>query len=101
MGTESWVLVGQSASMDLTYGSCCHGAGRVMSRSQAKRTVRGDALKRQLEDSGIQIRAGSLSGLAEEAPQAYKDVQTVVETVVGAGIARQVARLRPVAVIKG
>jgi len=101
MGTESWVLVGQSASMDLTYGSCCHGAGRVMSRSQAKRTVRGDALKCQLEDSGIQIRAGSLSGLAEEAPQAYKDVQMVVETVVGAGIARQVARLRPVAVIKG
>ena len=101
MGTESWVLVGQSASMDLTYGSCCHGAGRVMSRSQAKRTVRGDALKRQLEDSGIQIRAGSLSGLAEEAPQAYKDVQMVVETVVGAGIARQVACLRPVAVIKG
>jgi tRNA-splicing ligase RtcB len=101
MGTSSWVLVGTQESMERSWGSSCHGAGRVMSRSQAKKEVRGEQLKRDLEARGIVIRAGSLPGLAEEAPQAYKDVDTVVETVVGAGIARKVARLRPVAVIKG
>ncbi|HNT54766.1 MAG TPA: RtcB family protein [Anaerolineaceae bacterium] len=101
MGTESWVLVGQAESMALTYGSCCHGAGRVMSRSEAKRSVNGARLQQELAGRGIQLRAGSLSGLAEEAPAAYKDVGQVVETVIGAGLARPVARLRPVAVIKG
>jgi tRNA-splicing ligase RtcB len=72
-----------------------------MSRSRAKHEVRGDALRQELQARGIQIRAGSLSGLAEEAPQAYKDVDAVVETVSAAGIAKKVARLRPVAVIKG
>ena len=72
-----------------------------MSRARAKREVRGDALRRELEGRGIQVRAGSLSGLAEEAPQAYKDVDAVVETVSAAGIARKVARLRPLAVVKG
>ena len=72
-----------------------------MSRRKAKQTVRGDQLRRELEAEGIRIRAGSMPGLAEEAPQAYKDVDAVVETVSGAGIARKVARLRPVAVIKG
>lgn len=101
MGTASWVLVGTSGSMQRSFGSTCHGAGRVMSRSQAKKTVRGDQLLKSLEEQGIHVRAGSLPGLAEEAPQAYKDVDAVVETVVKAGIARKVARLRPVAVVKG
>jgi tRNA-splicing ligase RtcB len=101
MGTASWVLVGTEESMQRSWGSTCHGAGRVMSRSQAKREVRGDRLRSELEAEGIHIQAGSMPGLAEEAPQAYKDVDEVVETVHAAGIARKVARLRPVVVIKG
>lgn len=101
MGTASWVLVGTQDSMKRSFGSSCHGAGRVMSRSQAKKEVRGDALRKELEADGIKVRAGSLPGLAEEAPSAYKDVDMVVDTVSRAGIARKVARLRPVAVIKG
>jgi len=101
MGTASWVLAGTAESMKRSWGSCCHGAGRVWSRSKAKREVRGERLRSHLEERGIQIRAGSLRGLAEEAPAAYKDVDSVVETVVAAGIARKVARLTPVAVIKG
>lgn len=101
MGTASWVLVGTDKSMAQSFGSSCHGAGRLMSRHEAKRTVRGEKLRQDLESGGIKVRAGSISGLAEEAPQAYKDVDRVVEAVVGAEIARKVARLRPVAVIKG
>jgi len=101
MGTSSWVLVGTEASMQQSFGSTCHGAGRLMSRHEAKRQVRGETLKKELEAQGIQIRAGSLAGLAEEAPKAYKDVDSVVQTVCGAGIARKVARLVPVVVIKG
>ncbi|GAB4474672.1 MAG: RtcB family protein [Anaerolineae bacterium] len=101
MGTASWVLIGTPGSMAQTFGSTCHGAGRVMSRSKAKQTIRGDALKSELEGSGINVRAGSMPGLAEEAPQAYKDVDEVVKVVSGAGIARKVARLVPVAVVKG
>jgi tRNA-splicing ligase RtcB len=101
MGTASWVLVGTEDSMTRSFGSSCHGAGRVMSRSKAKKEVRGDVLKEELESRGIHVRAGSLPGLAEEAPSAYKDVDLVVETVSEAGIAKKVARLKPVAVIKG
>lgn len=101
MGTSSWVLVGTKKSMELSFGSSCHGAGRVMSRAKAKKEVRGDKLRQELETRGIKIRAGSMAGLAEEAPSAYKDVDSVVEAVSGAGIARKVARLRPVVVIKG
>ena len=101
MGTASWVLVGTQTSMERSFGSSCHGAGRVMSRSKAKKTVWGEDLRNELEASGIRVRAGSMAGLAEEAPQAYKDVDDVVNTVAGAGIAKKVARLRPVAVIKG
>jgi tRNA-splicing ligase RtcB len=72
-----------------------------MSRHEAKRNVRGEKLRADLESEGIHIRAGSMAGLAEEAPQAYKDVDQVVQSVVGGGLARKVARLRPVAVIKG
>lgn len=101
MGTASWVLAGTAQSMAQSFGSTCHGAGRVLSRHQAKRAIRGDQLRRDLEQGGIHVRAGSLPGLAEEAPEAYKDVDEVVETVAAAGLARKVARLRPVAVIKG
>jgi tRNA-splicing ligase RtcB len=87
--------------MAQTFGSTCHGAGRTMSRHQAKRSVQGAALRRELEAGGIHVRAGSLAGLAEEAPAAYKDVDRVVDVVHGAGIARRVARLTPLAVIKG
>jgi tRNA-splicing ligase RtcB len=101
MGTASWVLLGTQGSMELSYGSCCHGAGRVMSRSQAKREIRGEKLRGELEQQGVYVRAGSLPGLAEEAPRAYKDVDRVIAAVCGAGIGKKVARLKPVAVIKG
>ena len=101
MGTASWVLVGTAESMAQSFGSTCHGAGRRMSRAQAKREVQGGELRRELESRGIHVRAGSLAGLAEEAPEAYKDVDRVIEVVHGAGIARKVARLVPVAVVKG
>jgi tRNA-splicing ligase RtcB len=101
MGTASWVLAGTETSMLRSWGSSCHGAGRTMSRSKAKHDIRGDDLRRELESRGIKVRAGSMSGLAEEAPTAYKDVDAVVETVVAVGIARKVARLRPLAVVKG
>lgn len=101
MGTASWVLVGTKGSMDRSLGSSCHGAGRTMSRRRAKRTIHGSRLRQELESRGIKVRAGSMPGLAEEAPEAYKDVDAVVDAVVGAGIARRVARLRPVAVVKG
>jgi tRNA-splicing ligase RtcB len=101
MGTASWVLLGTAESMDRSFGSSCHGAGRTMSRSQAKREVWGEDLRDELERSGIAVRAGSMAGLAEEAPLAYKDVHEVVDTVADAGIAEKVAVLRPLAVVKG
>ncbi|MGB8645175.1 MAG: intein-containing RctB family protein [Anaerolineae bacterium] len=101
MGTMSFILVGTSGSMAQTFGSSCHGAGRVMSRSRAKKTIRGDKLRAELSERGIIIRAGSMSGLAEEAPEAYKDVSRVVDVVDHAGIGKKVARLEPITVIKG
>jgi tRNA-splicing ligase RtcB len=87
--------------MTSTFGSTCHGAGRAMSRKKAKKSVHGATLRAELETNGIHVRAGSLSGLSEEAPVAYKDVNRVVDVVHGAGIARKVAQLKPMAVIKG
>jgi len=84
-----------------SFGSSCHGAGRVMSRKRAKKSIRGDALRDKLQAQGIRIRAKSMPGLAEEAPHAYKDVDAVVDVVVKAGIAKKVAKLRPLVVIKG
>ncbi len=101
MGTASYVLVGTDRALDLTFGSTCHGAGRVMSRTRAKKTIWGEDLMRQLRQQGIAVKAGSMAGLAEEAPQAYKDVARVVDVVAGAGIARKVAKLTPIGVIKG
>jgi tRNA-splicing ligase RtcB len=101
MGTASFILVGTAGSMEQTFGSTCHGAGRVMSRAQARKQVRGEDLRSRLRERGIVVRAGSMSGLAEEAPEAYKDVSRVVEVVHRAGIGKKVARLEPLAVIKG
>lgn len=101
MGTMSFILVGTAGSMAQTFGSSCHGAGRVWSRHRAKKEVKGDQLRAEMQARGIAVRAGSLSGLAEEAPQAYKDVSRVVDVVQNAGIGKQVVRLEPLAVIKG
>jgi tRNA-splicing ligase RtcB len=101
MGTCSYVLAGTAKSKELTFGSCCHGAGRRLSRRAAKLQVNAPVLKEQLKKKGIYIQAGSFKGLAEEAPMAYKDVNLVVETIQASGIAKKVAKLRPVAVIKG
>jgi tRNA-splicing ligase RtcB len=101
MGTYSYVLSGTQKSMEETFGSTCHGAGRQMSRHAARKEIAGDQLIRQLHDEGIIIQAGSFRGVAEEAPFAYKDVQSVVDVVDRAGFARKVAKLRPSAVVKG
>ena len=101
MGTASYVLVGTQEGMGAAFGSCCHGAGRRLSRRAAKQAVNAPSLKLKLQEQGIFVEAGSYKGIAEEAPLAYKDVDLVVDTVDRAGIARKVARLRPVAVVKG
>jgi tRNA-splicing ligase RtcB len=101
MGTTSYILVGTDNALDLTFGSTCHGAGRVMSRTQAKKRIWGEDLQREMREQGIAVKAGSMAGLAEEAPAAYKDVERVVNVVDGAGIAHKVARLEPMGVIKG
>jgi tRNA-splicing ligase RtcB len=87
--------------MKETFGSTCHGAGRMQSRSAMKKKLSGRDVLRDLEERGIVVRAGSMAGLAEEAPQAYKDVESVVDVAHGAGISRKVARTRPIAVVKG
>ncbi|MEE8162487.1 MAG: RtcB family protein, partial [Anaerolineae bacterium] len=101
MGTASYVLVGTAKAMEKTFGTSCHGAGRVMSRRAAKRKIRGQELAKELRSQGIIVRGGSMAGLAEEAPAAYKDVDRVVNVVHSLGIARKVARVVPLGVIKG
>ena len=101
MGTASYVMAGTSKSMQIAFGSCCHGAGRRLSRVKAKQMVRGKDLRNALKERGILIRSDSDPGLAEEAPIAYKDVEEVVEVTDAVGLAKKVARLRPLAVIKG
>jgi tRNA-splicing ligase RtcB len=101
MGTCSYVLAGTAKSKELTFGSCCHGAGRRLSRTAAKKQVNAPVLKEKLREKGIYVEAGSFKGIAEEAPIAYKDVNMVVDTVSDSGIAKKVAKLRPLAVIKG
>jgi tRNA-splicing ligase RtcB len=101
MGRASWILTGQSGSMDHAFGTACHGAGRVMSRTAAVKASQGRRIDRELADRGVLARARSWKGLAEEQPDAYKDVNQVVEVVHGAGIAKKVARLRPLGVVKG
>ncbi len=101
MGTASYVLVGTEKAMAESFGSTCHGAGRVLSRKAAKKASKGRAIHRELEDKGILVRWTGRGTLSEEMPDAYKDISQVVEAVHGAGISRKVARLRPAAVVKG
>ena len=101
MGTASYLLIGNEKAMEETFGSTCHGAGRVMSRTQARNKVSPEELRARLRSMGIVAETGSLKGLVEEAPEAYKDVDAVIDVVHGAGIATKVARFTPVAVIKG
>lgn len=101
MGTRSYVLAAEPAAMKLSWGSTCHGAGRAHSRTAAKQMVTGSQVRKRLEEQGIIVRCPSNQGLAEEAPEAYKDVERVVDVVVSAGLARKVARLRPFGVVKG
>ena len=101
MGTASYVLVGTDEALVLSFGSSCHGAGRRMSRHAAKRTKPGHEVRRELEAQGIVVACPSSGELAEEAPFAYKDVERVVNVVHRAGLARKVARLRPLGVVKG
>jgi tRNA-splicing ligase RtcB len=101
MGTASFVMVGLDASAEVSLSSACHGAGRALSRTAAKHRVAGHALRRELEAEGIVVRCPSNEELAEEAPIAYKDVERVVDVVARAGIAKKVARLRPLGVLKG
>jgi tRNA-splicing ligase RtcB len=101
MGTASYALVGTDEGFDLSFGSTCHGAGRAMSRTAAKKVQSGAEVRKALEDKGIIVRCASAGELAEEAPHAYKDVDRVVDVVHQAGLARKVARLVPLGVIKG
>lgn len=101
MGTSSFVLVGLPGSIEQSFGTTCHGAGRRMSRTGARKEITGAKLRHQLEAHGIVVRAASSRGLAEEAPFAYKDVDRVVEVVQRAGLAGKVARLLPIGVVKG
>ncbi|MDD4859157.1 MAG: RtcB family protein [Dehalococcoidales bacterium] len=101
MGRYSYIMVGTEQAMKETFGSTCHGAGRMQSRTAAKKHLSGREVLNALEARGITVRAGSLSGLAEEASEAYKDVTSVVGVAHGAGISRRVARTRPLGVVKG
>lgn len=101
MGRYSYVLVGTDRAYEETFGSTCHGAGRVMSRRQARKTARSRNIAREMEAQGIVVRAAGRATLLEEIPEAYKDVAEVVDVVEGAGISRKVAQLRPIGVIKG
>lgn len=101
MGTHSYVLVGTEQAMKETFGTTCHGAGRMLSRHQAIRTARGRDIQKELERQGIYVRAEGRETLAEEMPEAYKDVDEVVKVTHEAGISKRVARMRPLGVIKG
>ncbi len=101
MGTASWVLVGQEGAMKETFGTTCHGAGRLLSRTAAMKGRDLRRVLRDLEEAGIHVRSETKNGILEEVPEAYKDVDEVVDVVHRAGIAKKVARLRPMAVLKG
>ena len=101
MGTASYLLKGTEKAMAESFGSTCHGAGRVMGRRAARKVISGHELKARLEARGITVRAGKTSALAEEAPEVYKDIDKVVAVCHEAGLSLKVARLRPMGVIKG
>src|SRR5574339_124330 len=99
MGMASWILAGREGAMAETFGSVCHGAGRMLSRNAAKAGRDARQVQRVLEEKGIIVRSETRDGILEEVPEAYKDVDEVIETVHLAGLAAKVARLRPLAVI--
>jgi len=101
MGRNSYLLVGTQKAMEETFGSTCHGAGRVMSRTAAVKSVNVNVLLKELESKGIIVKASGRGTIAEEAPQAYKDVNDVVRVAHNAGIAKRVCRMKPLGVIKG
>jgi len=101
MGRNSYLLVGTQQAMEETFGSTCHGAGRLKSRTAAAKSIRPDVLLKELESKGIIVKASGRGTLVEEAPQAYKDVNDVVDVVHNAGISKRVCRMRPLGVIKG
>ncbi|MGC2680939.1 MAG: RtcB family protein, partial [Candidatus Nitrosopolaris sp.] len=101
MGTASWLLLGSQKSMDLSFGSTAHGAGRTMSRGAAKRKYNEQSVKNALESRGIYVKALTREGIVEETPEAYKDVDTIADISHNLGIATKVARLVPIGVIKG
>jgi tRNA-splicing ligase RtcB len=101
MGRNSYLLTGTEKAMQETFGTTCHGAGRVKSRSAAMRSIDREILLKELESKGIMVKASGRGTLVEEAPQAYKDVNDVVDVVHRAGISKRVCRMRPVGVIKG
>ncbi|MEK7216001.1 MAG: RtcB family protein, partial [Chloroflexota bacterium] len=101
MGTASYVLVGTEKAMEETFGTVCHGAGRRMSRTQAKRGTDARAVQQRLEEQGIYVKSETREGIAEEIPEAYKDIDQVIDVVHNAGISKKVARLKPIGVIKG
>jgi tRNA-splicing ligase RtcB len=101
MGRASWVLAGTKEAMAETFGSACHGAGRALSRSAAKKLKSGAEVSRELHEKGIEVFSTAMGTLSEEMSEAYKDVDDVVEAVSGAKIGKKVARLRPLAVVKG
>jgi len=101
MGTASYFLLGQETALRETFGTACHGAGRVLSRSAAKKGVTAKEIQKELESRGIIVQSLTREGLTEERPEAYKDIETVVDVVHGAGLASRVVRLRPIGVGKG
>ncbi len=101
MGRASFVLVGTQLGMDEVFGTTCHGAGRVMSRTKAKKEAKGRSITRELADQGIIVRSSGRETLAEEMPEAYKDITVVVNILHQAGIAKKVAKMRPLGVVKG
>ena len=101
MGTASYILVGTRAGMTTSLGSTCHGAGRALSRNFAKKTLSADKVLQNLRDNGISICAGTPQAVTEEAPEAYKDVNKVIDICHSVGISKKIVKLKPIGVIKG
>ena len=101
MGTASYVLVGAEGALKESFGTTCHGAGRVMSRTAARKSQFAQKARERLEEQGVIVRSETRDGISEEIPEAYKDVDAVIDVVHNAGLSRRVARLKPIGVIKG
>ena len=101
MGTFSYILSGTKKAEELTFGSTVHGAGRVMSRIKSIKTFDGETVKKEVEEKGIKVKAGSIKAFSEEGPGVYKDIEEVIKTVTELGLNEKVAKLKPVLVIKG